>query len=172
MKNAPIRLASIIIFLAGSTAAMAVTPTKIERQYDAAKNETIFRLFQKLEKRDKGEIDLFAIARCAGAECTTPPDRFTISVMWIGLERMFSTPAAAAVYVDGEELFFDFGRHSAEIDGGTIDESISFDLGRAVVERMTAGEDVIIRADELRLKLSEADLARLRELLRATTPAR
>lgn len=161
------RAAAAILLWAGITmAAMADPAVTIERTYSPANDETTRRFKQLIEKRPNGELELFGMFTHPGTDRTTPVERFTLAVMWIGFEKIFTTPAVAAVEVDGEEIYKEPGQHGEEIDGNTIDESIAFDVTPEILRRMAGGRRVVVRADQLRITLSESHLAHLRELLR------
>ena len=164
-------LGSIVVCIAWSIGVMAQTPPRIERHYDAAKNETSYRFIEKLEVRKNGELDLFGRFTFPGARRSAPVEQFRLALMWIGLERIFSTPAIAAVEVDGREIYKELGEHGIDIDGNTVDESVAFDVPAAVVTAMAEGERVVVRIDDLRMPLTPSHVRALRELLRLATGA-
>lgn len=165
----PIRIAVCALLIA--TAAMSETPN-IQRNYDAAKDQSVYILTAvDLRKESNGEFDLSAMLYFSGAEITAPATRAVLAVLWIGLERKFSTPAVVAVELGGEQVFMTAGSHHAEVDGNTVDESVYTDVDVDLLRKMSESDRVVVRVDELRFPLEEIHRQRLRELLRLNAAA-
>lgn len=166
MKSVPVAVLVALL----SFSAMAAVPN-VQQSYDAGKDELVHLLtaidLAPPEGAHRGEFDLSAMLYFSGARIAGPPKRAVLAVMWIGLERKFSTPAVLAVEIDGSEVFKTAASHNEEIDGGTIDENVSADVDVALLKRMAASETVTVRVDELRFRLGDVHRTRLRELLRA-----
>jgi hypothetical protein len=166
MKTIPFAICLVLL----SPAAMAAVP-HIQQSYHAEKDELVHMLtaidLAPSTGTHRGEFDLSAMLYFSGARIAGPPKHAVLAILWIGLERKFSTPAVLAVEIDGAEVFKTAASHHEEIDGGTIDENVSAELDVALLKRIAESESVIVRVDELRFALGDVHRARLRELLRA-----
>lgn len=164
----PMRIAFSLALL--SLSAMAAAPN-IQTRYNAEKDELVHMLtiidLAPPPGTHRGEFDFTAMLYFSGANVTAPPKRAVLAVMWIGLERKFSTPAVLAVAIDGTEVFRTGASHNEETGGGTIDESVSAEVDLALLQRMAESENVTVRVDDLRFVLEDVHRARLRELLEA-----